>query len=57
MIILKIWCNGKRVQPLMWKTDDVCYTELPGFVLSRTAKQTAPCHWEGDEPQKCVRLL
>ena len=42
MIILKTCCNGKCTQPLIYKTDDVCLTELPAFVLSRTAKQTAP---------------
>ena len=24
MIILKIWCNGKHIQLLICKTDDVC---------------------------------
>ena len=38
-------------------SDDVCLTELPAFVLSRTAKQTASCQSAGDEPQKCVRLF
>ena len=58
MVILKIWCNGKRAEPLICKTDDVCKTELPAFVLSRTAKQTAPCQSAGDEPQqKSVKLF
>ena len=57
MIILKNCCNGKCTQPLICKTDDVCLTELPAFVLSRTAKQTPPCQSAGDEPQKCVRLF
>ena len=58
MIILKTCCNhGKCTQPLICKTDDVCLTELPAFVLSRTAKQTAPCQSAGDKPQKCVRLF
>ena len=43
--------------PLYEKTDDVCLTELPAFVLSRTAKQTPPCQSTGDEPQKCLRLF
>ena len=38
-------------QSLICKTDDVCLTELPAFVLSGTAKQTAPCQSAGDEPQ------
>ena len=41
----------------MYKTVDVCLTELPAFVLSRKAKQTAPCQSAGGEPQKCVRLF
>ena len=57
MIILKTCCNGKCTQPLIRKTDDVCLTELPAFVLSRTAKQTVPCQSAGLEPQKCVRLF
>ena len=58
MIILKTCCNGQCSQPLICKTDDVCLTEIPAFVLSRTAKQTAPCQSAGDEPaQKCVRLF
>ena len=57
MIILKTCCNGKCAQPLICKTDDVCLNELPAFVLSRTAKQTAPCQSAVDEPQKCVRLF
>ena len=57
MIILKTCCNGKCMQPLIRKTDDVCLTELPAFVLSRTAKQTPPCQSAGDAPQKCVRLF
>ena len=57
MIILKTCCNGKCTQLLTCKTDNVCLTELPAFVLSRTAKQTAPCQSAGDEPQKCVRLF
>ena len=44
-------------KPLICKTDDVCLTELPALVLSRTAKQTAPCQSAVDEPQKCVRLF
>ena len=56
MIILKTCCNGKCTQPLICKTD-VCLTELPAFVLSRTAKQTVPCQSADDEPQKCVRLF
>ena len=39
------------------QTDDVCSTELPAFVLSHMAKQTASCQSAGDEPQKCVRLF
>ena len=50
-------CNGKCMQPLILKTDYVCLTELPVFVLSHTAKQTAPCQSAGHEPQKCVRLF
>ena len=57
MIILKNCCNGKCTQPLICKTDDVCLTELPAFVLSRRAKQTPSCQSAGDEPQKCVRLF
>ena len=57
MIILKTCYNGKCAQPLICKTDDVCLTELPAFVLSRTAKQIASCQSAGDEPQKCVRLF
>ena len=57
MIILKNCCNGKCTQPLICKTDDVCLTELPAFVLSRTAKQTAPCQSAGDEPQKKLKNL
>ena len=53
----KTCCNGKCSQPLICKTDDVCLTELPAFVLSRRAKQTAQCQSAGDEPQKCVRLF
>ena len=57
MIILKNCCNGKCTQPLICKTDNVYLTELPAFVLSRTAKQTPPCQLTGDELQKCVRLF
>ena len=57
MIILKTCCNGKGAQPIICKTDNVCLTELPAFLLSCTAKQTAPCQSAGDEPQKCVRLF
>ena len=55
--MLKNCYNGKCTQPLICRTDDVCLTELPAFVLSRTAKQPPPCHSAGDEPQKCVRLF
>ena len=57
MIILKTYCNGKCTQPRIHKTDDVCLTELPAFVLSRTAKQTTPCQSAGDVSQKSVRLF
>ena len=57
MIILKTCCNGKCTHPLICKTDYVCLTELPAFVLSRTAKQTAPCQSAGHEPQKRVGLF
>ena len=57
MTILKTCCNGKCAQPLIGKTNNVCLTELPAFVLSRTAKQTASCQSAVHEPQKCVRLF
>ena len=57
MIILKTCCNGKYAQSLICKSNDVCLTELPAFVLSRTAKQIASCQSADDEPQKCVRLF
>ena len=57
MIILKTCCNGKCAQPLRCNIDDDYLTKLPAFVLSGTAKQTAPCQSAVDEPQKCVRLF
>ena len=55
--MLKNCCNGKCTQPLICKTDDVCLTELPAFVLSRTAKQTSPCQSAGFMASVDSRLL
>ena len=41
MCFLKIWFNGKRAQAFERKTDAICLTELPAFLLARTTKQTA----------------
>ena len=57
MIILTTCSNGKCAQPLIYKTDDVCLTELPAFVLSRTAKQTTLCQSAVDEPHSSIFLL
>ena len=57
MITFKILYNGKRTQPLICKTDNVCLTELPAFVSERMAIQIAPCQSAGDKPQKYERLF
>ena len=56
-IFFKIWFNGKCAQASKRKTDAICLTELPIFLLVCTTKQTAQCQSVGDRLQKCVRLL
>ena len=56
-IFFKIWFNGKRAQAFKCKTDTICWTELPAFVIASTTKQTVQCQSVADRLQKGVRLF
>jgi len=44
-------------QAFKCKTDTICLTELPAFLLASRTKQTAQCQSVGDRLQKGVRLF